>query len=277
MDPDVCSGYVKELLEAADHTGGTVEIDMEHSSVGPQTHEVFRSFQPGFPQTRVAIQAAMRRSPADLASFTEVKPRIRLVNGAFLETIDKALHHDDEITAQYGHLTGWARRHLPDPAFGTHDDACIDHVKRTAEALGIDRRDYEFQMLYGVRRDVQEQPAADGYGFARTSRSTASGTRTSCDAWPSAPRTSRCSFAHCSNAEPEVTGLIFIPRATGVDEMSNPDATVTAGVALNSPSGQRMLEADPEVVRQGLRCVACCSRGGSVPDLHRATPRDNSY
>jgi proline dehydrogenase len=105
----------------------------------------------------------MRRCPDDLRSFTDVKPRIRLVKGAFLETIDRAICDPAEVTAQYRHLTEWVLRNLPDPAFGTHDDACIDHVKALAGQLGISRRDFEFQMLYGVRRDVQERLAAEGY------------------------------------------------------------------------------------------------------------------
>jgi proline dehydrogenase len=163
LDPEVCAGHLKKLLDTAAEAGVTVEVDMEHSSVGPQTLEAFRTFLPSYPDTRIAIQAAMRRTPHDLTSFTDVKPRIRLVKGAFLETIDKALCDAGEVTAQYRHLTEWALRNLPDPAFGTHDDSCINHVKLVAGRLGISPRDYEFQMLYGVRRDVQEQLAADGY------------------------------------------------------------------------------------------------------------------
>ena len=105
----------------------------------------------------------MRRTPNDLESFKDVKPRIRLVKGAFLEPIEKSLQDRQEITAQYRHLADWALANLPDPAFGTHDDACIDHVKSSAERLGVGRRDFEFQMLYGVRRDVQHRLADEGY------------------------------------------------------------------------------------------------------------------
>ena len=105
----------------------------------------------------------MRRTPQDLESFTDVKPRIRLVKGAFLEPIEKSLQERQEITAQYRYLADWALANLPDPAFGTHDDACIDHVKSSADRLGIGRRDFEFQMLYGVRRDVQRRLADEGY------------------------------------------------------------------------------------------------------------------
>ena len=163
LDPAACAAHLDDLLREAADVGVRVEVDMEHSSVGPAELEAFRAALREHPDTRVAIQAAMRRTPSDLASFTDVKPRIRLVKGAFLEPIDKALQDRQEITAQYRHLADWALANLPDPAFGTHDDACIDHVKATAERLGLSRRDFEFQMLHGVRRDVQRRLAEEGY------------------------------------------------------------------------------------------------------------------
>ena len=163
VDPTVCAGHLDDLLQAAAEVGVGVEIDMEHSSVGPAELEAFRAALGEHPGTRVAMQAAMRRTPNDLESFTDVKPRIRLVKGAFLEPVEKALQEPKEITAQYRYLADWALANLPDPAFGTHDDACIDHVKASAERLGIGRRDFEFQMLHGVRRDVQRRLADEGY------------------------------------------------------------------------------------------------------------------
>jgi proline dehydrogenase len=163
VDPAVCAGHLDDLLQAAAEVGVGVEIDMEHSSVGPAELEAFRAALGEHPGTRVAMQAAMRRTPNDLKSFTDVKPRIRLVKGAFLEPVEKALQEPKEITAQYRYLADWALANLPDPAFGTHDDACIDHVKASAERLGIGRRDFEFQMLHGVRRDVQRRLADEGY------------------------------------------------------------------------------------------------------------------
>ena len=163
VDPTVCAGHLDDLLQAAAEVGVGVEIDMEHSSVGPAELEAFRAAVGEHPGTRVAMQAAMRRTPNDLESFTDVKPRIRLVKGAFLEPVEKALQEPKEITAQYRYLADWALANLPDPAFGTHDDACIDHVKASAERLGIGRRDFEFQMLHGVRRDVQRRLADEGY------------------------------------------------------------------------------------------------------------------
>jgi proline dehydrogenase len=163
LDPAVCAGHLDTLLKEAAKVGVLVEVDMEHSSVGPAELEAFRAVLDEHPDTRVAVQAAMRRAPVDLASFTGVKPRIRLVKGAFLETRELALLDRDEITAQYLYLTDHALANLPDPAFGTHDDRCIAHVKEAAARLGVDRADYEFQMLYGVRRDVQRKLADEGH------------------------------------------------------------------------------------------------------------------
>ena len=163
LDPAVCAAHLDELLRAAAEVGVLVEVDMEHSSVGPATLEAFRAVLLEHPDTRVAMQAAMRRTPSDLESFKDVKPRIRLVKGAFLEPIDKALQDRQEITAQYQYLADWALANLPDPAFGTHDDGCIEHVKSSADRIGVGRRNFEFQMLHGVRRDVQRQLAEEGY------------------------------------------------------------------------------------------------------------------
>lgn len=163
LDADVCAGHLSRLMKAAAEAGVLVEIDMEHSSVGPAELEAFRNVLSSYPDTRVAIQAAMRRTPDDLHSFVDVKPRIRLVKGAFLERPEKALQDREEITNQYLHLADWALAHLPHPAFGTHDDICIAHVKKSATTHGVDRDDYEFQMLYGVRRDVQQKLADEGY------------------------------------------------------------------------------------------------------------------
>ena len=86
-----------------------------------------------------------------------------MVKGAFDEKLDVAIRDSADVTAQYNYLTRWALRHLPDPAFGTHDDSCIDHVKQVAMEQGLDKQDFEFQMLHGVRRPLQEQLVREGY------------------------------------------------------------------------------------------------------------------
>lgn len=163
MDPQVCADHLEALLQAAGAVGVDVEVDMEHSTIGPATLDAYRQFLARHPRTRVAVQAAIRRTRGDLESFTGHKPRVRLVKGAFKEEPTTALLDKREVDAQYRSLVEYALRNLPDPAFGTHDSAMIDHAKVVASDLGVSKADYEFQMLYGVRRDVQRRLADDGY------------------------------------------------------------------------------------------------------------------
>ena len=162
LDPAQCEKNLRLLLEAASARDCVVEVDMEHSSAGRETLAIFRRIQGEFPRTRLAIQAYLRSTFQDLSEF-EIPPRIRLVKGAFDESLGVAIRGADDVTAQYRYLSEWALRHLPDPAFGTHDDVCINHVKRVAQQLGLDKHDFEFQMLHGVRRPLQEQLAREGY------------------------------------------------------------------------------------------------------------------
>ena len=128
-----------------------------------RTLDVFREAIGRYPQTRLAIQACLRRTPSDLDSLAPLKPRVRLVKGAYAEPIERALVSKKEITAQFHYLTDWAFAHGSLPAFGTHDGACIEHAEVAAGRAGVDKRDFEIQMLYGIRRDLQKRLADEGY------------------------------------------------------------------------------------------------------------------
>ena len=91
---------------------------------------------------------------------------MRLVKGAYAEPINLALRSKKEITAQYQYLTDWLFVHGSLPAFGTHDSTCIEYAQKAAARAGVGKRDFEIQMLYGIRRDLQQALAADGYRVA---------------------------------------------------------------------------------------------------------------
>lgn len=162
LDPDQCEKNLRRLLDAARELDCVVEVDMEHSSAGRKTLAIFRRIQGEFPESRLAIQAYLRSALQDLTEF-DLPPRIRLVKGAFDETSDLVIRHGADVTAQYNYLCTWALENLPDPAFGTHDDACVDHVKQTARLLGLNKQDFEFQMLYGVRPKLERELVQQGY------------------------------------------------------------------------------------------------------------------
>ena len=163
IDPQVCASNLGTILDKAAELGVRAEIDMEQSDLVDGSLKVFQQAAHKHPEIRLAIQANLRRTPSDLDALAALKPRIRLVKGAYAEPVDKALRSRKEVTAQFRHLTGWLFQHGSDPAFGTHDGSCIEHAERVADATGVGKQDFEIQMLYGIRRDLQERLAKEGY------------------------------------------------------------------------------------------------------------------
>jgi proline dehydrogenase len=163
IDREACEANLGTVLDRGRDVGVGVEVDMEQSDVVGDTIEVYRDAAATHPDTRLAMQACLRRTPEDLDSLTALQPRIRLVKGAYAEPIDRALRSKKEITAEYQHLSEWLLKHGKLPAFGTHDTACIDFAIKAANRLGLGQRDFEIQLLYGIRRDLQHDLADRGY------------------------------------------------------------------------------------------------------------------
>jgi proline dehydrogenase len=136
---------------------------VEDSSLVPDTLSLFREAATTHPQTRLAIQAALRRTPLDLESLAPLKPRIRLVKGAYAEPVEHAQQGKNEIRAQFKFLTDWLFQHGADPAFGTHDDELIAYARTAAAKAGRGPREFEFQFLYGIRRDLQQELVDQGH------------------------------------------------------------------------------------------------------------------
>ena len=163
IDRETCLANLGQILRQARELGVTVEIDMEQSELVPQTLEVFRLCAPEYPRLRLAMQACLRRTPWDLETLAPLKPRVRLVKGAYSEPLEASLRSRSEVTAQFKFLTDWLFEHGSDPAFGTHDDACIEHAMAAATRTGAGQAGFEIQMLYGVRRDLQDRLASEGF------------------------------------------------------------------------------------------------------------------
>jgi proline dehydrogenase len=163
VDRDACVANLNEILDHAQSVGVRVEVDMEDSSLVPDTLSLFREAVIKHPETRLAIQAALRRTPLDLEAMASLKPRIRLVKGAYAEPMELAQRGKDEIRAQYKYLTDWLFQYGADPAFGTHDGELIDYARQAAIKAGKSPKDFEIQVLYGIRRDLQLKLTAAGY------------------------------------------------------------------------------------------------------------------
>jgi proline dehydrogenase len=163
VDRDACVANLNEILDLAQNAGVRVEIDMEESGLVSDTLSLFREAVTKHPETRLAIQVALRRTPLDLEAMASLKPRIRLVKGAYAEPLELAQQGRDEIKAQYKYLTDWLFQYGTDPAFGTHDGELIDYAKQAAIKAGKGPQDFEIQVLYGIRRDLQHELTAAGY------------------------------------------------------------------------------------------------------------------
>jgi proline dehydrogenase len=163
VDRDTCVANLNEILDHAQSVGVRVEIDMEESGLVSDTLSLFREAVTKHPETRLAIQVALRRTPLDLEAMASLKPRIRLVKGAYAEPLELAQQGRNEIKAQYKYLTDWLFQNGTDPAFGTHDGELIDYAKQAAIKAGKGPQDFEIQVLYGIRRDLQHELTAAGY------------------------------------------------------------------------------------------------------------------
>ena len=163
FDKGACIDHLRRLAAEADAAGTSVEIDMEQSDYVSDTLDVYRLLQSDFPKLRLAMQAYLRRTPVDLEEMAGIRPRIRLVKGAYAEPESVALHKKKEIEAQFSFLTDWLLEKGDDPALATHDGELIEHGLRAAQLSGLGDRGFEIQMLYGIRTDLQKKLASMGY------------------------------------------------------------------------------------------------------------------
>jgi proline dehydrogenase len=161
FDKGAAIDHLRILAAEAQAVGTRVEIDMEQSEYVFDTIDVYRLLQADFPDLRLAIQAYMRRTPVDLETMAALKPKVRLVKGAYAEPEDIAFQKKNEIDAQYRFLIDWLFERGDDPAIATHDHRLIDYARRVADRRGLSDR-WEVQMLYGIRRDLQDELAESG-------------------------------------------------------------------------------------------------------------------
>ena len=163
---DVAFDNMLILLETARSVDGFVRIDMEGSAYTDRTLAIAEALHArcaGLVGT--VIQAYLHRSDRDLERLIDLQMRVRLVKGAYAEPASLALQRPSEIDEAFVRLM---ERLLEDgryPAVATHDPALIRATRGFALRMGIDPRRWEFQMLYGVRRDAQLALAQEGYGM----------------------------------------------------------------------------------------------------------------
>ena len=163
LDRDLCRDTVARVFRRAAELDAFVRIDMEDHTKTDATLDLWREIRPLNPNSGVVIQAALLRSAGDVETLIAEGARVRLCKGAYNEPASVARRERDDISAAF---EAQARRLISDgvyPALATHDGRLIGRLIRWAEAEGIARDRYEFQMLHGVRRDLQAQLLEKGF------------------------------------------------------------------------------------------------------------------
>ncbi len=178
LDENLCSHHLERVLSHAKRFNNFIRIDIEDTPYTDKTIQLYsQMLKKGFQNVGIAIQAYLYRSEKDLRGLLATRTRIRLVKGAYMEPPEKAFPNKADVDANYdllskilidASLAAHSRlsqdcRVPPIAAIATHDENRINFARQYAEKAGLPKNGLEFQMLYGIRRDLQEELARLGY------------------------------------------------------------------------------------------------------------------
>jgi len=164
IDRATCVDNLRRILDPAGRHDFFVRIDMENSPWTQMTLDIFETiWQQDYRNVGVALQAALYRSERDVQRMNELGARVRLVKGAYKEPDSVAYPRKADVDTAFLRLTKLLLDEGTYPAIATHDPAMIDGTLAYAAERGFDKSRFEFQMLYGIRRDLQAKLSAAGY------------------------------------------------------------------------------------------------------------------
>lgn len=169
IDDDFCYRNVRRIVEAAAQRNNFVRIDMEDSPVTSRTLAIYQRLRADFPNVGVVVQAYLRRTEEDIRSLMAAgMAHLRLCKGAYDEPATVAFRDKPDVDANMVHLAKLMLDSQPQYpstylALASHDHTIINEVKAYTSAHNIDNSRFEFQMLYGIRRDLQQELADQGY------------------------------------------------------------------------------------------------------------------
>jgi proline dehydrogenase len=173
ISPALARENIAAIVARAVEIGAFVRIDMEAHATTDETLALWHAVRPtglqppldpaDGPDVGIVIQSALRRSERDVDAIIEAGGRVRLCKGAYKEPASVAYAEKADVDAAYERLMIRLLRDGRYPAIATHDVRLIRKAVQVAKAEGISRASFEFQMLYGVRRDVQEQLVNAGW------------------------------------------------------------------------------------------------------------------
>jgi proline dehydrogenase len=165
ISEELCVSIMHEVLERAQAYRSFVRLDMESSAYTERTLRLFEDrFYPTYKAyVGIVLQSYLFRTSADVERAVALQCRVRLCKGAYKEPATVAFADKEDVDSHYVKCMHALLEHGNYPAIATHDPALITDAKRFAAERGVDASRFEFQMLYGVRRDLQDRLVRDGY------------------------------------------------------------------------------------------------------------------
>lgn len=163
VSQELCYANTRAIVEAACGYDNFVRIDMEESTKTDATLQVFKRLRSEFENVGIVVQAYLYRTEKDVEELLQIGARIRLCKGAYKEPPEVAFPRKADVDANYVKLM---RMLLPSGIYhgiATHDEKMIEAAKQFAKDHGIGPDKFEFQMLYGIRRDLQQKLVQEGY------------------------------------------------------------------------------------------------------------------
>ena len=165
ISQELCEQNAARILKHAQQFPIFVRIDMEGSAYTEQTVNITLRMHERFEHVGTVIQSCMYRSKKDTEQLITQGVRVRLVKGAYKEPKSVAFQNKSEVDHNYVRLMTMLLQHGNYPAIATHDEAIINATCKFARDNGISKTAFEFQMLYGIRRDLQEKLVSQGYNM----------------------------------------------------------------------------------------------------------------
>jgi len=163
LDYEVCRANLRFVVEDAASRGNFVRIDMEDSSTTDDTLRLYRELrEQGLDNVGVVLQAMLRRTRDDIAALADLKPSVRICKGIYVEPPELAYQDFDEVRASYVRALEALLDAGSYVGIATHDEWLLDEGRRLVAERGLARDEYEFQMLFGVRPQLEDELVREG-------------------------------------------------------------------------------------------------------------------
>jgi proline dehydrogenase len=165
LDPELAYRNARQIVEEAQRRGNFVRVDMEGSDVTQATIDLFKRLRAefGLDDVGIVLQSYLYRTYADAQDLLKLPARIRICKGAYNEPPEVAFPDKKDVDANYVKVMQLLLSSGVYHGIATHDPKMVDATIDFAQREGIGKEKFEFQMLYGVRRDLQRQLARDGF------------------------------------------------------------------------------------------------------------------